>query len=64
VRFISIIKIVTNRSKLDFTPAIAAARIVEYLGRLGGLLVKATHRTYDSHMEKAQMRLAPIKGVY
>ena len=59
MRFTS--KIVTNRSKLDFTPAIAATRIVECLRGLGGLLVKATQRIYDSHMDKAQMRLAPIK---
>ena len=51
-------------SKLDFTAAIPATSVVKYMGSLRGLLINATQRIYDSHMERAQMRLAPVWPVH
>lgn len=35
--------------------------VTHYGRRAGHLLVEAVHYAYDSHMEKAQMRLAPAR---
>jgi hypothetical protein len=51
---------VTNRSNPHFSAAFAAARIAGYMSGVGEFLGKALQGIYDAHMEKAQMRLAPI----
>jgi hypothetical protein len=38
-----------------------AARMIEYVRRLEALITEAMQRMYASHVEKTQMRLAPIK---
>jgi hypothetical protein len=41
--------------------AIAATRLAAFVRRADGLLTEALRRIYASHVERAQMRLAPIK---
>jgi hypothetical protein len=38
-----------------------AAGMIEYVRRLEALIAEAMQRIYASHIEKTQMRLAPIK---
>lgn len=39
----------------------AAAGMIEYVRRLEALITDAMQRMYASHVEKTQMRLAPVK---
>ena len=38
-----------------------AAGMIEYVRRLEALITEAMQRMYASHVEKTQMRLAPVK---
>jgi hypothetical protein len=38
-----------------------AAGMIEYVRRLEALMTEAMQRMYASHVEKTQMRLAPVK---
>ena len=53
------------KSKLAFVAAaaagIAASAWADYVRNYGSLLAVVARRSYDAHMEKAQMRLAPIR---
>lgn len=38
-----------------------ATRMIEFVRRLEALITEAMQRMYASHVEKTQMRLAPVK---
>jgi hypothetical protein len=48
-----------NRKRKTIEPA----SIIEWMRRFDRFVVKAVNHIYGSHMERAQMRLAPIKSI-
>jgi len=52
----------SNRRSMSELSAAAPQASVKYRRHRGRLVLEALRRAYDSHMERAQMRLAPAKA--
>jgi len=52
----------SNRRSIFERAAAAPQALVKYGRHSGRLVLEAVQRAYDSHMERAQMRLAPARS--